>query len=97
MSSVTSAKGTDRAKIFETVLSSPGMSETCKIVLNPSRQTVLLLSRIIEQGIEKRDGKEGDELLSFLPQESFQELKEMVDEMLRKSGIVEFYGRLKQL
>ncbi|HUC80952.1 MAG TPA: hypothetical protein VMR70_08550 [Flavisolibacter sp.] len=97
MSSVASGKSPDRAKIFETVLSSPGMSETCKIVLNPSRQTVVLLSRLIEGGMERGEGKEGDEILSFLPPESVQELKAIMEEMLRKSGLVDFYARLKSL
>lgn len=97
MSSAVSANHPDRAKIFETVLSSPGMSETCKIVLNPSRQTVVLLSRLIEQGMKQGEGKEGDEILSFLPPESTQELKVIMEEMLRKTGLIEFYARLKSL
>ena len=38
----------EKSKIFETVLSSPGMNEKCKIVLMLSRQNILLLSRLIE-------------------------------------------------
>lgn len=97
MSSVKDANGGERARIFETVLSSPGMNETCKIVLNPTRQTILLLSRMIEQGMEIRGEGRGDELLSFLPEESVNELKGIVDEMLKRSGLVDFYGRLKML
>lgn len=97
MSSVRSGNATERARIFETVLSSPGMNETCKIALSPSRQTILLLSRIIEQGTDKEKESEGDELLSFLPPEAAQELRAIAEEMLRKSGLVEFYGRLKLL
>jgi len=97
MSNMSSGKTADRAKIFETLLSSPGMSETCKIVLNPSRQTILLLSRLIEQGMEKGEGNEGDELLSFMPPECAQELKTIMEDMLRKSGLVDFYMRLKLL
>jgi hypothetical protein len=97
MSSVNSAKNSERAKIFETVLSSPGMKETCKIVLSPSRQTILLLCHLIEQGIENKEGNAPDEMLSFMPSESRNELKLIVDEMLKKSGLVEFYQRLKLL
>lgn len=78
-------------------MSRPGLSEACKIVLNPSRQTILLLSRMIEQGIENRAEEESDELLSFLPDESVAELKAMADDMLYKSGLVDFYGRLKMI
>jgi hypothetical protein len=97
MGNEVSQRNTDRAKIFETVLSSPGMNETCKIVLNPSRQIVVLLSRLIEQGLEKREGKDGDEILTFLPPESVGEVKALMEEMLKKSGLVDFYGRLKLL
>ena len=97
MSSVVSANGSERARIFETVLSSPGMNETCKIVLNPSRQTILVLSRMIEQGMEAREKGSGDELLSHLPEESVNEVKSVLEEMLKKSGLVDFYGRLKTL
>ncbi|RZK03272.1 MAG: hypothetical protein EOO46_18020 [Flavobacterium sp.] len=73
------------------------MAETCKIVLVPRRQTILLLSRMIEQGMETKEGKKGDELLSFLPLEAVNELREVMEEMLKKSGLVDFYGRLKAL
>jgi hypothetical protein len=97
MSSAENEKTNERARVFETVLSSPGMNETCKIVLSPSRQTILLLSRMIEQGMEAREGEKADELLSFLSQESVNELKGMMEEMLKKSGLVDFYARLKML
>lgn len=97
MSSANNAKSSERVKIFETLLSSPGMGETCKIVLNPSRQTILLLSRLVEQGLEKREGEGSDDLLSFLPSETLTELKSVTEEMLKKSGLVDFYQRLKLL
>ena len=97
MSSVVGANSTERARVFETVLSAPGLTETCKIVLNPSRQTILLLSRLIEQGLEAGDKGAGDELLSHLPAESHNELKAVAEEMLKRSGLVDFYQRLKTL
>lgn len=39
------------AKVFDTVLSIPGMSENVKIDLKISRKNVLLLSHFIEQGL----------------------------------------------
>ena len=39
---------TNKLKIYETVLSSPGMNEKCKVNLMISRQNILLLSRFIE-------------------------------------------------
>jgi len=87
----------NRSKIFETILSSPGMQEPCKIVLNPTRQTILVLARLIENGMKKRDEKDNDEMISFLPQTFLDDLKSMAEELLKKGGLVDFYERLKQL
>ena len=97
MNSGSNEKSIDRTKIFETVLSSPGMGETCKIVLNPTRQTILVLARLIEKGIESKDGKERDEMISFLPEGSLHNLKTISEELLNKGGLVDFYEHLKQL
>lgn len=97
MNSAGNANGTEKAKIFETVFSSPGMKETCKIVLNPSRQTILLLSHLIEQGIERKDAEKGDELLSYLPSDASTELRGIADELLKKSELSDFYLRVKSL
>jgi hypothetical protein len=97
MSSVSNASGSERAKIFETVFSAPGMKETCKIVLNPSRQTILLLGHLVEQGMERGNENSGVEILSFLPAETLIEVRGIVEELLKKSDLTEFYGRLKQL
>lgn len=97
MSSVSNVNGSERAKIFETVFSAPGMKETCKIVLNPSRQTILLLGHLVEQGMQRREENDGDEILSFLPVETVGELRITVEEILERSGLTEFYYRLKTL
>lgn len=97
MSSVSNVNGSERAKIFETVFSSPGMKETCKIVLNPSRQTILLLGHLVEQGMQRREENDGDEILSFLPVETVGELRITIEEILERSGLTEFYYRLKTL
>jgi hypothetical protein len=97
MSSGANEKITNRTKIFETILSSPGMGENCKIVLNPTRQTILVLARLIENGVEKKGEGAGDEILSFLPEHSLSELKNISEELLKKGGLVEFYEHMKEL
>lgn len=97
MSSGANEKSSNRTRIFETILSSPGMQESCKIVLNPTRQTILVLARMIESNMEKGEGKERDELISFLPEASLNELKSISEELLKKGGLVDFYEHLKQL
>ena len=90
------ANAGERVKIFEMLLSSPGMNERCKISLSPSRQTILLLNRIVESGLQKGD-EGGDHFLSHLTPETLSEVKSMAEEMLKKGGLVEFYDRLKLL
>jgi len=87
----------EKSTIFSMVLSSPGMSENCKIVLQMSRQNVLLLSRLIEAGILNAKGNFEDEILSALPEESAGEFKIIHEEILKKSGLTDFYEKLKSL
>jgi len=87
----------EKSKIFETVLSSPGMTEKCKIVLMLSRQNILLLSRLIESGLLTDEQAFDDEIIAALPKESVEEFKAIHEEILRKSDLTEFYERLKSL
>ena len=87
----------EKSKIFETVLSSPGMNEKCKIVLMLSRQNILLLSRLIESGLLTDEQAFDDEIIAALPKESVEEFKAIHEELLRKSDLTEFYERLKSL
>ena len=87
----------EKSKIFETVLSSPGMNEKCKIVLMLSRQNILLLSRLIESGLLTDEQAFDDEILEALPNESFEEFKTIHEEILKKANLLEFYEKLKSI
>ena len=97
MSNVKASTKEEKSTIFSMVLSSPGMSENCKIVLQLSRQNVLLLSRLIEAGILNAKGNFEDEILSALPEASAAEFKIIHEEILKKSGLTDFYEKLKSL
>lgn len=87
----------DVAKVFDTILSTPGMNEMVKIDLKISRKNVLLLNQVIERGLS---GKEDDKLLSLLgnvSQESVQELRVLADECLQKAGLIELREKLNTL
>lgn len=92
-----SAENKDKSKIFETVLSSPGMTEKCKIVLQLSRQNILLLSRLIEVGLLTKEHGFNDEIIQAFPKETAEEFQAIHEEILRKAELTEFYGRLKLL
>ncbi len=94
---MSNVSGKEKSKIFETVLSSPGMSEKRKIVLMLSRQNILLLSRLIETGLLTKEQRFDDEIIAALPKEFLEEFKVIHEEILNKGGLNEFYERLKLL
>ena len=83
------------AKVFDTVLSIPGMGEVVKIDLKISRKNVLLLSHIINQGMELE--KDPLSLLGSISEEGLQELKNVSQECLQKAGLVELNLKLLSL
>ncbi|AYN06558.1 hypothetical protein EAG11_04975 [Flavobacterium sp. 140616W15] len=84
----------DVAKVFDTILSIPGMNETVKIDLKISRKNVLLLNSIIERG-SASDDESKSIFLSSIPVESLKELKLLGDECLQKAGLNDLYEKLK--
>lgn len=85
----------DVAKVYDTILSIPGMNETVKIDLKISRKNVLLLTQVIDRGIAHEPGSGNEEsLLNSVSSDSLQELKLLANECLQKSGLVELSERL---
>jgi hypothetical protein len=97
MSNLGASVEKEKSKIFQTILSSPGMSEKCKISLTMSRQNILLLSRLIEAGFLTDKGPFEDEIIKALPENSLEEFKTIHEEILRKGSLTEFYERLKSI
>ncbi|WP_281631519.1 hypothetical protein [Flavobacterium luteolum] len=85
----------DVAKVFDTVLSSPGMSEPVRIDLKISRKNVLLLSCMIEHGLllEKDSGS----LLGNISEEGLSDLKNIAQDFLEKAGLVELNQKLSAI
>ena len=85
-------KTNDVAKVFETILSTPGMNEMVKIDLKISRKNVLLLNHVIERGLTLENDATG--LLGSLSVEVMTELKKLSEECLQKAGLVELNQKL---
>lgn len=86
----------DVAKVYETVLSIPGMNDEVKISLKISRKNLLLLNKVIERGINGKDTEDKSvSVLDALPKESLQELSEVGRELLHKAGLTEMNEKLK--
>ncbi len=86
----------DLAVVYDALLSVPTMEDTIKIDLKVSRRQVLLLSRVIEQGL-KDTGGSMKELLAVLPQDSVEGIKTISNECLQKAGLTELKAKLQKL
>jgi len=83
------------AKVFDTVMSIPGMNENVKIDLKISRKNVLVLSRFIEQGLLLE--KDVSVFMGSISEEGLTELKNLSQECLQKAGLVELNQKLVTL
>jgi hypothetical protein len=83
------------AKVFETVLSIPGMNDNVKIQLSIPRRNVLLLSKVIERGLAGRESLNDDSVLDIAPKETLEELNSISEELLKKAGLIEMNEKLK--
>ncbi len=88
---------TDVAKVYDTIMSIPGMNETVKIDMRISRKNVLLLNSVIKRGLAAKDDDKSANLLEGIPKETLQELDAFADECLTKAGLNELNEKLKAL
>ena len=87
---------TDVARVYDTIMSIPGMAETVKIDMRLSRKNVLLLNTVIKRGLSAKS--DGDSSLpEGLPKETLKELDAFADECLVKAGLTELNEKLKAL
>jgi hypothetical protein len=61
---------TDVAKVYDTIMSIPGMNETVKIDMRISRKNVLLLNSVIKRGLTAKDDDKSANLLEGIPKET---------------------------
>ena len=86
----------DVAKVYDTILSIPGMNETVKIDFKISRKNVLLLNSVIKRGLNAKDEKSLN-LLGSIPEETLKELSALADDCLTKAGLTELSEKLNVL
>ena len=89
---------TDVNKIYDTLLSIPGMCDPVKIILNIPRKNVLLLIKVIERGLSVKDADERTHIiLDMVSKESLQELLSISADLLEKAGLTEMNKKLQSL
>jgi len=86
----------DVAVIYETLLTSPGMSENVKISLQIPRKNILLVTNIIQLGISVKDTEQGA-LVQVVGKEAIGELQGLIADLLQKSGLTEVYNKINAL
>lgn len=88
----------DVAKVYDTILSIPGMNEEMKVSLKISRRNLLLLNKLIERGL---NGKESSDhsvsVLDTVPKETLQDLSDIAAQLLSKAGLTEMNEKLKAI
>lgn len=87
----------DVAKVYDTILSIPGMNEMVKIDMKISRKNILLLHNALLRGLANKQDDKGLNLLENISQDSLSELKNIADEYLSKAGLAELNEKLKKI
>lgn len=82
------------AKIFDAILSTPGMSDAVKITLTMPRKNVLVLTRVIERGLIAKDDQGAGGLLTAVGSDILMELQGIAGEMLHKAGLTDMNEKL---
>ena len=88
---------TDLTKVYETLLSIPGMNEPVKIDLKLPRKQVLVLSKVIERGLAENGEEAEPSILSLTSPEVRDDLLNIVGELLAKGGLSELNEKLEAL
>lgn len=87
---------TDVAKVYDTILSIPGMNDEIKVNLRTSRKNLLLLNKVIERGINGKDSEDKSiSVLESIPKDTLQEIGEIAVQLLNKAGLSEMNEKLK--
>lgn len=87
----------ETARFMDMLMSVPGsMNESVKVDFKLSRKQILLLSNVVERGLNSKE-KDQQGIMEFLDRETFEGLSLFADECLKKAGLTEFNEKLKAL
>jgi hypothetical protein len=86
----------DVARVYDTILSIPGMNDTVRIDVKISRKNILLLNSVIERGLPVMD-EDKTNLLNSVPREELEELTSFGKNCLQKAELTDLHEKLKTL
>lgn len=84
-------------KVYGAILSSPGMTDNVKLDLKVNRRTILLLSQVIERGLNGKGDEGSYGMLEALSKDELQGLEAFSKECLEKAGLTELNEKLSAL
>lgn len=87
----------DVSMVYETLLSSPGMTDAVKIDIRAPRKNMLLLVKAIENGLTLKDQAPKGDLMHTVTSGMIEEMRATMDEILKKSGLSGLYEKLNAL
>lgn len=85
----------EMAKLYDTILSIPGMNETVKVDFKLSRKMIMLLEGVINRGLTAKDDSTSSKLVDAIGKDSLQELTAFSQELLQRAGLTELSEKLK--
>jgi hypothetical protein len=87
----------DLEKVYETLLSVPGMNDTIKVDLKVPRKTVLMLTEVLRKGMATDRRITGFGIADTVSETSQKELEDLIGDCLDKAGLTELSGKLRSL
>lgn len=88
----------DVARIYETVMSTPGMNDAVRLTFNIPRKNVLLLSKVIDRGLSNKEVDDKfQHILDVTPKENLDAIAALATELLDKAGLTPTSQKLQSL
>lgn len=87
----------DLKQVYGVLLSSPEMNVPVKIDVKINKRTVLLLSQVIDKGLNVKGDHPGNGMIEAANKEELEELQKLSADCLEKAGLTEFSEKLMAL
>lgn len=84
-------------QFYDTLLCIPGMHDVVKVDLRMSRKSILVFSQLLEQGLQKEQRSENEELSHLIGPEVIKEIQEVLTHCLEKSQLSALSNQLQVL
>lgn len=82
------------SKVYDTLLSVPGMEDTVRIDVKISRKLILLLDNAIELGVA---AKGNESMIAFADKVSIEQLLELGRDCLEKANLINLKNKIADL